>query len=139
MADRVVLMREGRVEQNGAPRELYTRPESTFVAGFIGTPPMNLLEQSDRRLIGVRPEHLRFGERGQPAAVSGVEYLGADSIVLCTVGQQQVAVRVEGHSLLRAGEPVHIGWSEEHVHRFDPRTGLRMDKAESGAAAMVGG
>lgn len=65
MADRVVLMRDGRIEQNGTPEELYNRPATAFTARFIGTPPMNLLRQGDH-LIGIRPEHIRIVSGGGP-------------------------------------------------------------------------
>src|SRR4029079_5144110 len=93
MADRVVLMRDGHVEQNGTPEELYSRPATAFTARFIGTPPMNLISQDDR-LIGIRPEHIRIvAQDGQAARVKTVEHLGADSIILCEIGGQPVSVR----------------------------------------------
>ena len=96
MADRVVLMRDGRVEQNGTPEQLYNRPATAFTARFIGTPPMNLIPRGDR-LIGIRPEHIRIVSQGGHAAhVKTVEHLGADSIILCEVEGQPVAVRQDG-------------------------------------------
>src|SRR5438270_4604148 len=84
MADRVVLMRNGSIEQNGTPEDLYNRPATAFTARFIGTPPMNLIAR-DGKLLGVRPEHVRIVSQGQPALVKAVEHLGADSIVLCDI------------------------------------------------------
>jgi len=108
MADRVVLMRAGRIEQNGTPVELYERPANTFVARFIGTPPMNLLRLEAARggaviagtdgpvvldagcaagMLGVRPEHMQLAfETGVRATVDSVEYLGGDSLVSCRIG-----------------------------------------------------
>src|SRR5207245_2556680 len=65
MADRVVLLRDGHVEQAGAPHDLYNRPATTFTAQFIGTPPMNLLPAENGQILGVRPEHMRVGANGK--------------------------------------------------------------------------
>jgi sn-glycerol 3-phosphate transport system ATP-binding protein len=118
MADRVLLLNAGRIEQNGAPVELYETPANVFVARFIGTPPMNLLKLAASHggaaiegtdgpavlpascaggLLGVRPEHITLAfERGVPAGVENVEYLGGDSLLTCRVGAQAAAVRVPG-------------------------------------------
>src|SRR5947209_4129062 len=102
MADRVVLMRDGRVEQNGSAEELYSRPATAFTARFIGTPPMNLITKQGR-LIGIRPEHIRVVSGGDHfARVTAIEHLGADSIVLCEVDGQPISVRLEGFSKVRA-------------------------------------
>ena len=93
MADRVVLMRDGHVEQNGPPEELYSRPATAFTARFIGTPPMNLIPDGGKT-IGIRPEHIRIvSQDGRPARVRSVEHLGADSIVICEIDGQPIAVR----------------------------------------------
>src|SRR5437763_4937586 len=116
MADRVVLMRDGHVEQNGPPEELYSRPATTFAARFIGTPPMNLIT-SDDRTIGIRPEHIRIvPQDGWPARVRSVEHLGADSIVLCEIKGQPILVRQDGFSKAAAGDSIRLAWmtSDEH-------------------------
>jgi len=140
MADRVVLMRAGRIEQNGTPVELYEDPANTFVARFIGTPPMNLLRLEagrggaviagtdgpvvlDARLaggmLGVRPEHMQLAfDSGVRAAVESVEYLGGDSLVSCRIGTQPVAVRVQGSVGLRRGDPAWIRWAPGAQHYF---------------------
>jgi ABC-type sugar transport system ATPase subunit len=92
LADRIVVMNQGRIEQVGTPREIYHRPENTFVASFMGSPPMNLIEQGDR-IVGVRPEDLKL-DRSAPASlklgpvrlelpfeIELVETLGARSLV----------------------------------------------------------
>ena len=141
MADRVVLMREGRIEQNGTPVELYERPANTFVARFIGTPPMNLLRLEagaggaviagtdgpvvlDARfatgMLGVRPEHIDLAlERGVRAVVDNVEYLGGDSLVGCRVGGQPLAARVAGSVGVSRGDPVWLRWAPGAQHYFD--------------------
>jgi sn-glycerol 3-phosphate transport system ATP-binding protein len=129
MADRVVLMRDGRIEQNGSPEELYRRPATAFTARFIGTPPMNLIAAGDT-LIGVRPEHIHVvGEGGRAAHVGSIEHLGADSIVLCDVEGQPVAVRQSGFSKATPGEEVRLAWSADDEHLFDKTTGRRRDAA----------
>jgi sn-glycerol 3-phosphate transport system ATP-binding protein len=141
MADRVVLMRAGRIEQNGRPVELYEDPANTFVARFIGTPPMNLLALEAGRggavvagtdgpalldgrfaagMLGVRPEHIGLAfEAGVRAVVDSVEYLGGDSLVGCRVGTQPVAVRVAGSVGLARGDATWLRWAPGAQHFFD--------------------
>ena len=93
MADRVVLMRAGRIEQQGTPQDLYQRPASTFVAAFIGAPAMNLFPAGlaggpDGQTWGVRPEQCRLQAAdgdGLPVSISAVEYLGAECLVQCAL------------------------------------------------------
>jgi sn-glycerol 3-phosphate transport system ATP-binding protein len=140
MADRVILMQHGRIEQNGAPVDLYERPENQFVARFIGTPPMNLLaleRGSEGAVIagtegppvlpaefcsgrlGIRPEHIALDfTRGVPATVETVEYLGGDSLLGCTVGGQPIAVRVQGSVALSTGDTARLTWAAGAQHFF---------------------
>jgi sn-glycerol 3-phosphate transport system ATP-binding protein len=132
MADRVVLMRDGKIEQNGTPEELYSRPATAFTARFIGTPPMNLIASGDR-LIGVRPEDIRIvSQDGHAAHVQTVEHLGADSIVLCEVDGQPVSVRQDGFSKATVGDRIRLGWDIGHEHHFDQKTGQRLDTTAAG-------
>jgi len=145
MADQVILLRDGRVEQDAPPAELYARPASVFAARFIGTPPMNILSLADSPggaviagtagpvvlpgrgaglSLGVRPEDIRLGPAGGlGATVTAVEYLGADSILSCAAGTQSLAVRVPGRVDLSPGATVHLYWSKDAVHIFDPERG----------------
>ncbi len=124
MADQVILMRGGRIEQAGSPAALYTRPETPFVASFIGAPPMNLLREGTL-IRGIRPEHVRLGNPpdGAPrrsGAVATVEYLGADTIVsLSTDSGDRLAARLPGASALRPGDPASLWWDETDESRFD--------------------
>jgi sn-glycerol 3-phosphate transport system ATP-binding protein len=140
MADRVVLLNRGRIEQNAAPVDLYESPANTFVARFIGTPPMNLLalERGDGGAViagtegpavapadcagmtlGVRPEHVTITiDRGIAATVAAIEYLGADSLVGCRVGSAALAVRVSGSVGLAKGDPVRLSWAAGAQHIF---------------------
>jgi sn-glycerol 3-phosphate transport system ATP-binding protein len=129
MADRVVLMRDGHVEQNGPPEELYSRPATAFTARFIGTPPMNLIE-SGARTIGIRPEHIRIvSQDGRAARVRSVEHLGADSIVLCELDGQAISLRQDGFSKAVAGAEIRLAWAATDEHQFDQATGDRLATA----------
>jgi sn-glycerol 3-phosphate transport system ATP-binding protein len=139
MADRVVLMRDGRVEQNGTPEELYNRPATAFTARFIGTPPMNLIARGDR-LLGIRPEHIRIvSQDGHAARVKAVEHLGADSIILCEIDGQPVSVRQDGFSKAAPGDIVRLAWDACHEHQFDQASGRRLETAAGEARRMASG
>jgi sn-glycerol 3-phosphate transport system ATP-binding protein len=129
MADQVILLREGRVEQDAPPAELYARPVTAFAARFVGTPPMNLLrvEETPGRLIGVRPEDVRLGDTGLPARVTAVEYLGPDTIVTCAAAADTIAVRAPGRVELAEGKLIHLTWSPAAQHVFDAASGARRD------------
>jgi sn-glycerol 3-phosphate transport system ATP-binding protein len=133
MADQVVLLHRGRVEQAGAPRDLYARPASTFSARFIGTPPMNLVALAEGRVagsdvavdlqaatLGVRPEVITLdASDGMAAVVRSVEYLGADLVLRCGVGTETLLVRAGGQHLAKAGDAVRLRWPPQDVHGFD--------------------
>ena len=126
MADRVVLLRAGRIEQVGSPEELYAHPATAFTASFIGAPPMNLMKLNGRDVVtGVRPEDMRLAAEGLPGRVEAVEYLGADSLVAVNAHGQTMLVRVPGRAPTRAGDEVRVAWDKNHEHRFDPHTGGR--------------
>ena len=129
MADRVVLMRDGRIEQNGTPEDLYNRPATAFTARFIGTPPMNLITRSDK-LLGIRPEHIRIvSHDGHPARVKAVEHLGADSIVLCEIDGQPVSVRQDGFSKSQTGDEIRLAWDAASEHLFETVSERRIESA----------
>jgi sn-glycerol 3-phosphate transport system ATP-binding protein len=134
MADRVILMREGRVEQAAAPGEIYARPATAFAARFIGTPPMNILPAApnhpaaDSILFGVRPEHVMLDhDVGIPARVQGVEFLGADTVVTCEYGEATLTARVPGKAAFTAGAAIRVHWRPENLHFFDATSGRRRD------------
>ena len=128
MADQVILLREGRVEQDATPADMYARPATTFAARFVGTPPMNLLrlDAAPGRLIGIRPEDVRVGDTGLSARVTTVEYLGPDTIVTCAVGPDVVAARVPGRLELTEGKATHLTWAPGAQHVFDAASGARL-------------
>jgi sn-glycerol 3-phosphate transport system ATP-binding protein len=129
MADQVILLRDGRVEQDGTPEDLYNRPATAFTARFVGTPPMNVVSLPGHtragQLLGVRPEDIRIGGAGLDAVVEGVEYLGADSIVACRAGTEPLAVRLPRAAHFDAGAAVKLSWTPDAAHHFDAATGLR--------------
>ncbi len=158
MADRVILMNSGRIAQNGTPVELYEAPASTFVARFIGTPPMNLLrlevgpggaviggtegpavlaEDCATGILGIRPEHIALAvDRGVRAMVESVEYLGGDSLLAMNCGGQPVAVRVSGSVGLRSGDSAWLGWAPLAQHFF-AEDGRRHELAGRHAAVTL--
>ena len=83
LADRIALMREGRIEQIGTPRELYLQPASTYVAQFIGRPQMNLLPAKDGVITGIRPDDLRLDPAGSPCTILSREWFGATRCCWC--------------------------------------------------------
>jgi sn-glycerol 3-phosphate transport system ATP-binding protein len=125
MADQVVLLNRGRVEQDAPPDQLYARPATTFAAAFIGTPPMNLL-QDGATLRGIRPEALRLAASGLPARVISAEYLGADTVLSCDVRGQTVLARLPGRVTTAPGTEVHLAHDPADAHRFDAATGHRL-------------
>ncbi len=152
MADQVVLMREGRVEQEGSPEELYARPGSLFAARFIGTPAMNLVALDDGPAgavirgspepvvrgpgkgltLGIRPEHIRLVEAdGVAAEVTSTEYHGADTILTARVGQESLLLRAPGQLRLETGAAVRLGWDPDSVHLFDAAGGARVDAGQA--------
>ncbi|WP_102222916.1 ABC transporter ATP-binding protein [Acidimangrovimonas sediminis] len=141
MADQVVLMNAGRIEQVASPHDLYERPATTFAARFIGTPPMNILPAAalgatgarletaaGRALeIGIRPEALRAGAGPWRMQVTGGEYHGADALVEGRIGEAPVLMRVPGQSLPVPGAALRLALDPRDLHLFDAGTGDRVD------------
>ena len=134
MGTRVAVMSNGELQQVGSPQEVYARPETVFVAQFIGTPPMNIfpagtLERGER-LVGVRPEHLTITEDGNlPARVVLTEHLGHEVLITCELsGGTRVIVRTdEGEGLPTRGDAVMLDAWPHRRHYFDVETGRRVD------------
>ena len=127
LADRICVLRDGRIEQVGTPMELYERPDSVFVAGFIGSPKMNfitgaLAEPFGAHTVGVRGEHMviKPGEGVWSGRVIHSENLGADSYLYLEMGTEEpVVVRLEGPNTYHTGDVVHVSPMDDKVHRFD--------------------
>jgi sn-glycerol 3-phosphate transport system ATP-binding protein len=156
LADRLVVMNAGHAEQIGAPLELYAKPATTYVAGFIGSPAMNFLpgtvsaagdavaldggpslglgnaprrEHAGRKVtLGVRPEHLVPGPGGSLALKVGlVEALGADTLVYGKLnGEALLVARLPGTSAARAGDAIALAPTPDSLHLFDADTGKRL-------------
>ncbi len=132
LADRIVVLRAGRVEQVGAPMDLYNDPANTFVAGFIGSPQMNFLKSGALGLrsetMGVRPEHITISrEKGQlPGTVSHVEKLGGETLVYANVaGHGLLTIRLFGEHDFAFDETVHLSPDATRAFHFDS-AGLRL-------------
>jgi multiple sugar transport system ATP-binding protein len=148
-------MRDGIVEQQGAPLELYDRPANTFVAGFIGSPAMNLVPGVARTgdgaprvafadggtlpfprgaragdgqevLYGIRPEHCSLAPDGLPAAVVVVEPTGADTQLYCRLNGQEVTATIRDRTDCRAGDRVTLAPDLARAHLFDAASGRRL-------------
>jgi sn-glycerol 3-phosphate transport system ATP-binding protein len=135
LAQRMIVMNAGVVEQFGTPEEVYTRPASTFVASFMGSPPMNLLKNAPDAptgtITGVRPEHLDMTPTGWALQVEAVEMLGAERLVYGRwahgSGDELVIIRTEeGHTVPALGSTIHVTPRADKMHRFDIATGKRI-------------
>jgi multiple sugar transport system ATP-binding protein len=154
MADKIVVMRDGRVEQIGAPLDLYDRPENVFVAGFIGSPSMNFLhghvETRDGRAVfvsdngtvldapassahegqqvtyGIRPEHIEIGGEGLPATISVLEPTGSETQIFASLGKDPVVAVVKERVRQRPGEQLPFRIDVLQAHLFDRETGTRL-------------
>jgi multiple sugar transport system ATP-binding protein len=152
MADKIVVLNGGGIEQAGAPLELYNNPANLFVAGFIGSPEINLFEADHaggteftlgngvtlplgtaldvpvgtRIVYGVRPQHITLGATGVPASVVIVEPTGDAQEVLARVGDEDISVVVRDHALLSPGDKVNLVIDPAKVFIFDKATGLRL-------------
>jgi sn-glycerol 3-phosphate transport system ATP-binding protein len=149
LAERMIVMNAGRMEQIGTPEEVYQRPATTFVASFIGSPPMNLMDgqadgtrftigdttlqlpaaapRSGALLLGVRPEHADPAPSGWSLKVDVVEMLGAERLVYCRLGESIFTVRLD--ATLPApvvGSVLTVAVDAKHLHWFDPQTKQRL-------------
>jgi sn-glycerol 3-phosphate transport system ATP-binding protein len=148
LAERMIVMNAGRMEQIGTPDEVYHRPATTFVAGFIGSPPMNLVKgraegerfasagqtlalpaaapRAGDLIMGVRPEHAVLSRDGAPGwsmKVEALEMLGAERLVYGSVGDTLFTVRIDAtDSPPKAGDTVSLRVPAEHIHWFDATT-----------------
>jgi multiple sugar transport system ATP-binding protein len=119
MADRIVVLNKGYIEQVGSPLELYNKPNSLFVAGFIGSPKMNFIEGNT---IGVRPDHIEVSDKkGEwQGTVKLTEHLGSDTFLHVDAGQRgTLTVRAAGESTFTPGDKIWLTPEKGRVHRFD--------------------
>jgi sn-glycerol 3-phosphate transport system ATP-binding protein len=134
LAQRMIVMNAGVMEQFGTPEEVYARPASVFVAGFMGSPPMNLLKLAPGctpgTLLGIRPEHLAWTGEGWPLQVEATEMLGAERLVYARLGNETVILRIEETtSPPLPGQTIHATPHPDRLHWFDEVTGKRKASA----------
>lgn len=154
MADKIVVMHEGRVEQIGAPLELYDQPDNIFVAGFIGSPAMNLIKGRIRAngavafeataglkfplptapngtdgrqaILGVRPEHFSLSDDGAEAQVQVVEPTGSELQVVAKLGEKEIIAVFRERHKFKPGDKIRLKPDPRLVHLFDETTGKRL-------------
>ncbi len=138
LAQRMIVMNAGRMEQFDTPETVYNRPASTFVASFIGSPPMNLLRHAPNAdfggpagaILGIRPEHLVLADGGWPLQVDTVELLGAERLIHARLGDELLTVRTDEATPAPAlGSTVHVRPLPDKLHWFDAATGRRIERA----------
>ena len=151
MADRIICMRAGRIEQVGTPDDLYLRPSSLFVAGFIGSPPINLIEGEAANgaikagaaafpatgsaagpvTIGLRPEHLHVAETGLPGRIAQLEPMGREVLYVVNTDIGHIRLLEQGSSARHGiGTAVRVGFSPSDSLVFDTRTGRLVTGAQ---------
>jgi multiple sugar transport system ATP-binding protein len=136
MGDRIAVMRDGLLQQIGSPEELYTNPQNVFVAGFIGSPAMNLVpsevvDSGSGRIAGFRPEHVQLGAgRGDAltftATVEVVEYLGDEQLLHATRKDTPLQAKIPVEVRVRPGDEVTLSIPRDKLHLFDPETEERV-------------
>jgi multiple sugar transport system ATP-binding protein len=154
MADRIVVMHGGRIEQVGTPLDLYNRPDNLFVAGFIGAPQMNLLSGHVKEggldlagtklplgagydvingqsvVFGLRPEHLFIDPKGAiEAVVEVIEPMGSETHLTCRLGQEELRLIEAAEIDLKPNDVVKLGFDAAKTHLFDQVSGLRLKPA----------
>ncbi len=160
MADTIVVMRDGRIEQAGKPLDLYNAPQSLFIAGFIGSPAMNLISgqythaggsprfvtgngakwplpadgmgQDGQSIVyGIRPEHLDIAEDGDIALdVTVVEPTGAETLIHGRVGEDELIVNIRGHLDIAPGQTLRLAPQVDRIHVFDQQTARRLQAGD---------
>ena len=135
LAQRMIVMNAGRVEQFVTPEEVYNRPATTFVASFMGSPPMNLLKHLRNAdfggpagaILGIRPEHLHIADTGWAVQVEAIEMLGAERLVYCRLGDESLIVRMdESQPSPKLGATIHAAPRTDRLHWFDSASGQRL-------------
>jgi multiple sugar transport system ATP-binding protein len=154
MADKIVVMHDGRVEQIGAPLELYDRPQNLFVAGFIGSPAMNFLQGSIRTngslgfdgpggarlplveaphdsegraaIYGVRPEHFTIADDGAESVIQVVEPTGSEIQIVATLGNTEIIAAFRERHPFKPGDKIRLKPDPRLVHLFDAASGQRL-------------
>jgi len=152
LADRVVVLRDGRIEQIGEPDTLYAKPANLFVAGFIGSPAMNLfaaeasgeeirigdetlpssITHNGPAMLGIRPEDFLLDQSRTPGTIAAevtlIEPMGADTLIFCQIsGGHEISVRLPRHVRVHDGEQLNLKPRDGALHLFDPESGNRLN------------
>ena len=147
MADKIVLLNEGEIVQQGRPKELYQKPENTFTAKFLGNPPMNLInleveregnyipifeekyfikQKSDKKnILGVRPEDIEISKEGIKCTINDLDYQGSDVVLSLQLGNQEIFARIDSKKVEELDNHVYINWDNNNLHLFDFESGVR--------------
>jgi len=128
---RVAVLHHGYLQQIGTPREIYEKPANRFVAGFVGKPPMNMIDAEQvglkipgAKAIGIRPEHLKVCSAPDAwfrGTITDVQYGGAHQDVFVKCEAEELLVRVFGAAELKVGDPLHLRAERENIHAFDSK------------------
>ena len=147
MADKIVLLNEGKIVQQGRPKELYEKPENTFTAKFLGNPPMNLInleveregnyipifeekyfikQKSDKKnILGIRPEDIEISKEGIKCTINDLDYQGSDVVLSLQLGNQEIFARIDSKKVEELDNQVYINWDNNNLHLFDFESGVR--------------
>ena len=147
MADKIVLLNEGEIVQQGRPKELYEKPENTFTAKFLGNPPMNLInleveregnyipifeekyfikQKSDKKnILGIRPEDIEISKEGIKCTINDLDYQGSDVVLSLQLGDQEIFARIDSKKVEELDNHVFINWDNNNLHLFDFESGVR--------------
>ena len=148
MADKIVLLNEGEIVQQGNPKILYEKPDNIFTAKFLGNPPMNLINifvEKDENFIssmdkkhfidnnfknktylGIRPEDIEISKKGIKCLINDIDYQGADIVLSLKLGNQEIFARLDSKKVDELDKEVFINWNGENLHFFDFESGERI-------------
>jgi ABC-type sugar transport system ATPase subunit len=147
MADKMVLMNEGEIIQQGKPKILYEKPDNTFTAKFLGNPPMNLInlevekngnyipisgekifvnkKSNKKKILGIRPENIKISKEGIKCTINDLDYQGSDVVLSLQLGNQEIFARIDSKKVEELDNQVYINWDNNNLHLFDFESGVR--------------
>jgi sn-glycerol 3-phosphate transport system ATP-binding protein len=147
MADKMVLMNEGEIIQQGKPKILYEKPDNTFTAKFLGNPPMNLINlevekngnyipisgekffvnknSNKKNILGIRPEDIKISKKGIKCKVNDLDYQGSDVVLSLQFGNQSIFAKIDSKKVEELDNQVYINWDNNNLHLFDFESGVR--------------
>ena len=147
MADKMVLMNEGEIIQQGKPKILYEKPDNTFTAKFLGNPPMNLInlevekngnyipisgekffvnkKSNNKKILGIRPEDIKISKKGIKCKVNDLDYQGSDVVLSIQFGNQSIFAKIDSKKVEELDNQVYINWDNNNLHLFDFESGVR--------------